>query len=767
MRWLTLFRVLPQEALSLVVMGLGFAVMFGVLSFRRVLAILTLIPLIPAIGPLMDLVRRQIPPWLLLCIIALTSIAVLADFRFPFHRRTGRRRIGGVPRGRPRAPGAAGRLLSHPACLRFALAVNWKWSDNMRKRTISILILVLTWLSGGPIATAFALEGGESGVLWFPIADVGPEWQATVTLRNLESREGVVALTGFPSPSGSSDPMWSVTLGPHAVSRFEPASLGLGIQALKVESALRLEGAIQFRARDGRETEFAAIERGSDRQELELPMDATVVVLNPDPETASMAVHLLPEKNLLDRREVNLGPGSVKVLDAASGLPDDGRASRTIELSSDREFLAAGVRLDRAAGTLEFFAPTLSGGPRWSWPLENPPRTAVGQDYAEYNVFRDRMFHAGWDMGAAWGTAVTAAADGVIVKIQQNGGCTRTCEDHGLGNAVIVRHNDNLSGQRVHSLYAHLQQIESSLLSSCGPVDAGKTRRRTCRQPVPVRAGQRLGKIGSSGYGSDTRWGATPHLHFEVRNFDTLGARGDDSSGTEIGYSAATPDTARSGRNRYQDPGLRFHDVRVLSSPIRVKTTQAAHLRIAPGGYGSLVYRAPLQLRAQEEFDAISTSAERNGPYCASEWYQIRRWDGSYFIDDQYRPGEIPDGWVCKDSLAVGSGSGPSPSPTPATPSLRIDGGFSSSRPQGQTFAFAGSNFTPLRTVTRWLRQPNGVEVKLTPVLSGDSRGSVSWAFTPTCSTPVGTYFLWIVDDATSRPSNSITETVLRGAQCP
>ncbi|MBI3659272.1 hypothetical protein HY230_02205 [Candidatus Acetothermia bacterium] len=55
----------------------------------------------------------------------------------------------------------------------------------------------------------------------------------------------------------------------------------------------------------------------------------------------------------------------------------------------------------------------------------------------------------------------------------------------------------------------------------------------------------------------------------------------------------------------------------------------------------------------------------------------------------------------------------------------------------------------------------------MTPAISADSNGNISWDFTSTCATPVGTSQLWVVDDTTGISSNTVTQTVTQGSGCP
>ncbi|HRW10798.1 MAG TPA: M23 family metallopeptidase [Caldilineaceae bacterium] len=95
-----------------------------------------------------------------------------------------------------------------------------------------------------------------------------------------------------------------------------------------------------------------------------------------------------------------------------------------------------------------------------------------------------RYDHRALDIAAPYGTAVTAADRGVVVRAGWN--------NQGYGLFVIVDHNiDYLS------LYAHLSEI-------------------TVEEGTVVAQGQMIGKVGSTGNSTG------PHLHFEVRDFGRL-----------------------------------------------------------------------------------------------------------------------------------------------------------------------------------------------------------------------------------------------------
>jgi hypothetical protein len=101
------------------------------------------------------------------------------------------------------------------------------------------------------------------------------------------------------------------------------------------------------------------------------------------------------------------------------------------------------------------------------------------------------------------------------------------------------------------------------------------------------------------------------------------------------------------------------------------------------------------------------------------------------------------------------------------TPALRIDGGTSSTRQIGQTFVFSGTGFSPGRTVTHTINPAVNGSTTLTPTLTADSTGSISWSFTPACGNPKGTFAITAVDDASTRASNSVSQIVVGSPSCP
>jgi murein DD-endopeptidase MepM/ murein hydrolase activator NlpD len=100
--------------------------------------------------------------------------------------------------------------------------------------------------------------------------------------------------------------------------------------------------------------------------------------------------------------------------------------------------------------------------------------------YRVHPILRFGSFHDGVDYGAAWGSPVLAAADGVVSGAGSSGG---------YGQQVRLVHPDG-----VMTSYSHLSRI----LAVPG---------------ARVRRGQPIGLVGSTGFSTGA------HLHFEVRRF--------------------------------------------------------------------------------------------------------------------------------------------------------------------------------------------------------------------------------------------------------
>ena len=115
--------------------------------------------------------------------------------------------------------------------------------------------------------------------------------------------------------------------------------------------------------------------------------------------------------------------------------------------------------------------------------------------------------HTGIDISAAYGTAVGAVMSGRVVKIAY---------DREYGRTLVVR------TRSVDIWYAHLAAA-------------------TVRVGRQVRAGQRIGRVGTSGNVTG------PHLHLEVRDHDLPTDPATFLWGRRAGIPGSTPTWARSG----------------------------------------------------------------------------------------------------------------------------------------------------------------------------------------------------------------------------
>ncbi len=120
--------------------------------------------------------------------------------------------------------------------------------------------------------------------------------------------------------------------------------------------------------------------------------------------------------------------------------------------------------------------PAAPGAPRFLVPVAGRPSSGYG--LRADPIHGGTVNHPGFDLAAATGTEVAAAARGTVVHAGPAGT---------YGNLVTLRHDNGFETR-----YAHLSEVD---------VKVGDV----------VEAGAELGKVGSTGYSTG------PHLHFEVR----------------------------------------------------------------------------------------------------------------------------------------------------------------------------------------------------------------------------------------------------------
>jgi len=120
--------------------------------------------------------------------------------------------------------------------------------------------------------------------------------------------------------------------------------------------------------------------------------------------------------------------------------------------------------------------PQLGNAPRFILPTAGRASSGYGERIDPIN--HTSQLHPGFDLAAASGTRVNAAAAGEVVHAGPAGT---------YGNLVIVRHSDGFETR-----YAHLSKVD---------VKKGDT----------VVPGQDVGEVGTTGHSTG------PHLHFEIR----------------------------------------------------------------------------------------------------------------------------------------------------------------------------------------------------------------------------------------------------------
>ncbi|MBQ4526760.1 MAG: peptidoglycan DD-metalloendopeptidase family protein [Clostridia bacterium] len=113
------------------------------------------------------------------------------------------------------------------------------------------------------------------------------------------------------------------------------------------------------------------------------------------------------------------------------------------------------------------------------WPSDTTRLVTSPYGYRIHPVMGTSRFHAGIDIGAAYGTNILASDAGVVLVSGYNSG--------GYGNYVVINHGGGYT-----TLYAHC----SSLLVSSGQA---------------VARGQVIAKCGSTGMSTG------PHIHYEVQ----------------------------------------------------------------------------------------------------------------------------------------------------------------------------------------------------------------------------------------------------------
>lgn len=149
-------------------------------------------------------------------------------------------------------------------------------------------------------------------------------------------------------------------------------------------------------------------------------------------------------------------------------------------LQAESARLAQLIQQQAAARARTATAPQVHASGKMLWPANGPLTSRFG--WRMHPIYGEMRLHAGIDIGAAYGSPVWAAMDGVVIFAGQSSG---------YGNLVIVDHG-TVDGRPVATAYGHMSSIG---------VRAGQH----------VSRGQTIAAVGNEGNSTG------PHLHFEVR----------------------------------------------------------------------------------------------------------------------------------------------------------------------------------------------------------------------------------------------------------
>lgn len=77
MRWGAIWMLLPDEALPLLILGVGFTMILGLLRGRAALGILLMLLLAPVLAPFVEALMGVLPPWISLIVLAVVGLSIL------------------------------------------------------------------------------------------------------------------------------------------------------------------------------------------------------------------------------------------------------------------------------------------------------------------------------------------------------------------------------------------------------------------------------------------------------------------------------------------------------------------------------------------------------------------------------------------------------------------------------------------------------------------------------------------------------------------
>lgn len=122
------------------------------------------------------------------------------------------------------------------------------------------------------------------------------------------------------------------------------------------------------------------------------------------------------------------------------------------------------------------------GSGSWGWPCPGCSYITSRFGTRVHPITGEVRTHTGIDIGAGYGSSVTASDSGTVIMASVNGG---------YGNCIMIDH-----GNGYYTLYGHLSGYA-------------------------VSSGQTVSKGDTIGYVGDTGWATGPHLHFEIRSGST------------------------------------------------------------------------------------------------------------------------------------------------------------------------------------------------------------------------------------------------------
>lgn len=191
-----------------------------------------------------------------------------------------------------------------------------------------------------------------------------------------------------------------------------------------------------------------------------------------------LIVSLEAQKKEQEAKSVELADASAKQATLVKQIKAEEKVlyDELDELEAESKQIAAVIKQIQAEQAAKNGTSKAPGSYLWPCPASHIVTSNYG--YRVNPVSKVYKLHAGMDIGAAYGSAVIAAASGTVIKSEYYGG---------YGNCIIIDH-----GGGVATLYGHM----SSLIAKNGQ---------------KVTAGQTIGKVGSTGNSTGN------HLHFEVR----------------------------------------------------------------------------------------------------------------------------------------------------------------------------------------------------------------------------------------------------------